>query len=114
MSHLDARFATSTVTVWRANDDQYGQQSWYRVGTFNASYTQRTGEAVDDMGERYTPKASYFATDNSTVQYGDIIALGDISGDDPIALGHHDRVKTIKRSDNSCFGWASSLEVMVG
>ena len=113
MSHLDARFANEVVTVWRSTQDEYGQETWARAGTFNASYTQASGEAIDDMGERYTPKISYYATDTDVVKYGDIVALGDILGSDPIALGHHDRVRNVKRSGNGFFGWAASIEVMV-
>lgn len=109
MSHLDARFQTNEVTVWRLSGrSDRGAALYDFLGVFGATWKTGKGVKRDSQGNEFTPKDVYYIDSAIDIRRGDFIQRGSNSGGEPGG----DLVRTADRSDNSFFGWTDSLVVM--
>ena len=108
MSHLDARFQTNNVTIWRLSGrSSRGAPSYDVIGVFGATWRSGGKATRDANGVQFVPKDTYYIDQSSTVKRGDLIARGDRQGESPSG----DVVRTVDRDDNSFFNWSDTLTV---
>jgi len=109
MSHLDARFQTNEVTVWRISGrSDRGAALYDFLGVFGATWKSGAGVKRDAQGNEFTPKDVYYINSDADIKRGDFIKRGNHAGGEPGG----DLVRSIDEFDNSFFGWTDSLVVM--
>lgn len=109
MSHIDARYQTNQVTIWRKDgQDMYGSPSYVLLGVFGATWESGRKTMRDSDGNEFVPRDVYYINSAATPKRGDLIKRGDNSAG--VASG--DVIRSITDYDNSFFGWANTLVVM--
>lgn len=138
MSHLDDRFASNQITVWRLQGRDINGDATYRlIDVVRATWKAGQGVKRDAQGVEFVPKDVYYPASSADIRRGDIVAQGDhrvfetvtfdgqqvtfegqpvtitdFDAQDLTAQATGDVVRMTVNADNSFFAWSQSLQVM--
>lgn len=115
MSHLDARFATNIITIWRPDTNSFnGDEEFTLIGTFDSTWKNSATLRADNAGNQFMPKGIYTLDCVEDIRRNDVLARGIHTDVNPITAGFSERVKIITEMDGSFFNWDNSMQLVTG